>query len=810
MRQKIVSLLVVGAMFLPQVYFVFAQTLDTAPTEPAMDTAPAEEMVAPTSDTTPPNFISIATASAEENEANIVWTTDELAYGYVQYGETAGYGQTTPKSTMATMDGNASLTNLKSGTVYHYRVVAEDEAGNIAYSEDRTLETAVEVVAMDSVPPEISQINVSNITTSGANISWTTDELAQGKVEYGKTVSYGSATPPATDYALEHSITLAALQAGTQYHFRVVVQDESGNSSVSPDEIFTTSTAAPAENNNPPPAEETATTTPETPTSTTTPETTEPAPETTTPSTPFTISQVETSAIGTSTASIVWSTNEPATAQVFYGQGENYASSTPVAGTYKTSQEIKLVGLKSGTNYFYKVVSTNSAGQTIEKNNFEFNTLYPKKQAIKAPVIFNLSVPSVGTSTAIITWNTDVPTTGEVKYGLTTAYRQSDGGHIQLLTAHTHPLFGLASNTTYNFVAIVRDANGNETIYENQTFRTTKDPSTINTESGLNNQNINESENPVTDETTEAPVQNAGGGHHSYTHTLTLAAPKLIKVQALDGQTMFVWTAQKARRVVPGATQVRLNTVIVRNTTNYPEKPTFGKIVYQGNSGLFTDTRLENGQTYYYSVFTVNQFNSYSQPTRFKITPTEAEKEVALEAVPTVVQKNPIYVFPKPLKLGDKNKQVEHLQILLASEESIYAAGLITGYFGQLTEKAVQTFQQRHKIPATGTADRATLKKLEQLSSIEVVQDKSSVFETALFRDLKIGSVGGDVSILQQFLSNYGVYPEALVTGYFGALTQSALAAFQKSQNISPALGYFGPATKKRMTNLIRLRSISF
>jgi len=178
--------------------------------------------------------------------------------------------------------------------------------------------------------------------------------------------------------------------------------------------------------------------------------------------------------------------------------------------------------------------------------------------------------------------------------------------------------------------------------------------------------------------------------------------------------------------------------------------------------------------------------------------------------VPPVVQKNPIYVFPDALRVGDKNKHVEHLQVLLAGEPSLYPQGRITSYFGPLTEGAVKAFQKRHKLPATGVANTTTLKKLEQLSSIEVVKDTATPFDAAFSRDLKLGVSGGDVSVLQQFLINAEAYPGALVTGYFGPRTQAALQTFQKEQNINPPAGYFGPLTKKRVLNLIRLRSVSF
>ncbi len=473
-----------------------------------------------------------------------------------------------------------------------------------------------------------------------------------------------------------------------------------------------------------------------------------------------------------------------------------------------------LAGLKPGTNYFYKVISKNASGKAASRDNFEFNTLYEEKKLVKAPVISDVAVSRVGTSTVSITWLTNVGTGGEVRYGTTTAYRKTDGGHVHSLTAHVHALSGLLPDTLYHFVAIVRDLYGNETIYEDKTFRTLADSSAAAAVVIPPAEQASESAEPVTDETTVLPAASGGGGggggSHSYTPTMTLAAPRITRAKGLDRQVMFVWDKRPLKKTAPGSAGMLTNIVIVRTPAHYSSNPLLGRIVYKGNSGLFTDTNLENGKTYFYSVFTVNQFNSYSQPTRFTIVPARAEEEMELEAVPSVIQKTPIYTFTEKLKKGDKNKDVEHLQVLLASEPAIYPEAHITGYFGQATERAVRALQRRYKITPSGVADAPTLKKLEALSAVEVAGDKAAVFDRALSRDLTLGSQGGDVSVLQQFLINSGVYPEALITGSFGPLTLAALARFQKQQNISPSSGYFGPLTKKRMLNLIRVRSISF
>lgn len=93
----------------------------------------------------------------------------------------------------------------------------------------------------DTTSPVISNIQASNITSTGALITWTTDESATSTVDYGLTTGYGSA---ASDAALvtSHGISLTGLSSGTLYHFRVSSTDASNNTAASGDFTFTTST----------------------------------------------------------------------------------------------------------------------------------------------------------------------------------------------------------------------------------------------------------------------------------------------------------------------------------------------------------------------------------------------------------------------------------------------------------------------------------------------------------------------------------------------------------------------------------------
>jgi peptidoglycan hydrolase-like protein with peptidoglycan-binding domain len=71
----------------------------------------------------------------------------------------------------------------------------------------------------------------------------------------------------------------------------------------------------------------------------------------------------------------------------------------------------------------------------------------------------------------------------------------------------------------------------------------------------------------------------------------------------------------------------------------------------------------------------------------------------------------------------------------------------------------------------------------------------SSASAAAIERQLELGMSGSDISVMQTYLaSDPEVYPQGLVTGYFGFLTKAAVSNFQKNNGIS-AVGRVGPQT---------------
>ncbi|KKT59302.1 hypothetical protein A3G55_00290 [Candidatus Giovannonibacteria bacterium RIFCSPLOWO2_12_FULL_44_25] len=68
-----------------------------------------------------------------------------------------------------------------------------------------------------------------------------------------------------------------------------------------------------------------------------------------------------------------------------------------------------------------------------------------------------------------------------------------------------------------------------------------------------------------------------------------------------------------------------------------------------------------------------------------------------------------------------------------------------------------------------------------------------------LIRSLREGMTGDDIKALQAVLAKYpDIYPEGLISGYFGKATLRAVKRFQERENL-PIVGLVGPLTLKKL-----------
>ncbi len=223
-----------GAFNVSSAYVVVSSATDTS--NNSATTLPLTFYIA---ETTSPVISAISISTFSSNSATFTWTTDEPATSQIEFGTTTVYGSLSFFNGTLTTSHNSSITGLTPNTLYHYRVKSKDGSNNLANSNDFTFTTSS---APDVTPPVIFAVTSSSITSTGANISWNTDELSDSQIEYGLTTAYGNFAPLDTTLVTAHNKFLGGLAASTLYHYRVRSHDAAGNLALSVDFTFSTTT----------------------------------------------------------------------------------------------------------------------------------------------------------------------------------------------------------------------------------------------------------------------------------------------------------------------------------------------------------------------------------------------------------------------------------------------------------------------------------------------------------------------------------------------------------------------------------------
>jgi phosphodiesterase/alkaline phosphatase D-like protein len=99
--------------------------------------------VRPLPDFTPPWITAVGATPGSTTCSIVATASSEPCDIYVQYGTTTSYGTNT--ATQAATLGQTKTFNLSSltaATLYHYRVIATDAAGNVMTGRDRTFTTS--------------------------------------------------------------------------------------------------------------------------------------------------------------------------------------------------------------------------------------------------------------------------------------------------------------------------------------------------------------------------------------------------------------------------------------------------------------------------------------------------------------------------------------------------------------------------------------------------------------------------------------------------------------------------------------------
>jgi hypothetical protein len=122
-------------------------------------------------------------------------------------------------------------------TTYHFVAWTSTDGGT---TWTPGAELSFTTLAATPTAPVISNIAVSNISTTSATVTWSTDINSNGSVNYGTTIAYGASASDTATSTMSHSVTLNNLSQGTLYHFDVM----SGSATSSDQQFVTESTAS--------------------------------------------------------------------------------------------------------------------------------------------------------------------------------------------------------------------------------------------------------------------------------------------------------------------------------------------------------------------------------------------------------------------------------------------------------------------------------------------------------------------------------------------------------------------------------------
>lgn len=180
----------------------------------------------------PPVITNVGVSNITNNSATVSWNTDQASTSKVEYGLTTSYGSSTPVDNNLVTSHAMNLSGLSQKTTYHYRVISGNSNGT---------STSGDYTFMTGGPPSISSPQATNITSTSATISWTTDVPANSTVNYGLTTAYGSQATDSSQVT-SHSLSITGLTPSTLYHYQCVSTNAYGTVQSS-DLTFTTAVA---------------------------------------------------------------------------------------------------------------------------------------------------------------------------------------------------------------------------------------------------------------------------------------------------------------------------------------------------------------------------------------------------------------------------------------------------------------------------------------------------------------------------------------------------------------------------------------
>ena len=281
-----------------------------------------------------PSIYDVSINNITLNSALINFKSTAIANFELHYGETANYGTTIPEiSGSQTTNHSLSLSGLKPGQVYFFRLIGEDPDGNELRSDN----------SFSTLPqPEVTRFEIEPIKdrpTTTVKVTWQTNVGTDSIVKYGVNgVVYDEKS--SSELVRDHSVELPNMADNSKYSIYVTGRDQFGNFATSEKREYVTpkDSRAPKISN-----------------------------------VTMESSNIGSNSSGKAQIVVSWKTDELSTSQVEFGEGVNkdsYTNKTVLDSALTNNHLVVISNFDPGKPYHLRVVSSdNSGNQTVSEDS---------------------------------------------------------------------------------------------------------------------------------------------------------------------------------------------------------------------------------------------------------------------------------------------------------------------------------------------------------------------------------------------------------------------------------------------------------
>ena len=621
----------------------------------------------------------IETASIASSTVTIAWQTDLPADSQIEYGNSVNLGSLTPLSSTLTTSHSVTISGLSPNTNYTYRIKSKPSGALVAtvsgLHEFSTLSHSTPIVA----PANITSVAAASTTASGATIAWTTDKGATSQVEYGLSTGYGGLSSYSAAFTTAHSVSLANLEPGTTYHYRVKSTDEAGNITFSTDQTFTTSA----------------------------PTAPQPAP-----------TAVSTLVIGgydQSSVDLTWQAASQNT-DISYEYDVRYSTSPITEANYSSAVEAQLTPVyhsdlsPSGTerNYIIAGLSPDTTYYFAVRAKHQTSDWSAVSNVVSAKTTTGASVITSGNPQQASSAPASVPSSGSGGGGAYRAREEYGTGSLGNAASSFEPTT-LKVEPADNQIVFEWNNPGEANFVRTVVVR--KEGSYPASPS--DGQTVYEGRGKTFTDTAVVNGTTYYYSLYSYNHSKTYSAPVRVSLAPKSGANEVTFNesgslvsvapvfhfVQSHKKGDKNVEVEHLQEILALENVSFPAN------MVTGYFGSITENALKEFQTKHGLAVT----GTVDAATQAKLnTVSQAETRLAVPG--------DIALFNTDMKFGDQSAAVKALQEFLAYEGS-YTEALISGYFGPLTKNAVMKFQRAYNItPVSGYVGYKTRHRMQQLA----------------------------------------------------------------------------------------------